>query len=537
MNRVPFSSFSTFSRLFKDYTENFEKLAPYFAGDYRNPDHLRRAARLAAEQHPDRGVLVSVLRSQAESFGLAESSAALIDKLADPACVAIVTGQQLGLFGGPLYTLYKIVTAIQVAEKFEEDFGRSAVPVFWLEGEDHDFEEIASTVLLAGSVATRINYDPDNGQNLEMATGRLLLRDEIIATIDELEALLQPTEFKDGVMEIIRTAYAPGQTMLQAFVSVINAVLGPGRVVFVSPDDPDLKSLVSPLFEHEIRDSATSSKLLKQVSAELEDEYHVQVRTRPLNLFIHGDLGRASIDVTDAGFESRDDRLFTEASLLDFLKTDPGVFSPNVVMRPLMQDTVLPTAVYIAGPGEIAYFAQFKPLYEWAGIAMPVIYPRASATILEKRISKVIDKYNLDIPRFEEQWERLFRDIVVEQMDGDLDGDFKAAASHLHRAIDDIKPIIEHVDRSLVRTAEATLNSFMKEWTRLKVRVVRAERQQQDVVKEALGRASSSLFPFGLPQERALSPLYFLNKYGPDFGQTLINTLDLDTTSHQVIET
>jgi bacillithiol biosynthesis cysteine-adding enzyme BshC len=304
----------------------------------------------------------------------------------------------------------------------------------------------------------------------------------------------------------------------------------------VSPDDPELKAMSAGLFSKELTEYATSSERLASASAQLSESYHAQVQTKPTNLFLHSENGRVALDVTENGFMTRDGRAFERDVLLKMIQEQPELFSPNVVLRPLMQDTVLPTAAYVAGPGEVAYFAQFKGLYEWADLAMPIIYPRASVTIMEKRIEKIVARFNLSIPSFEEQFERLFGQVVLDQMEVDVEALFKKASSHLHQAINEIKPVVEQVDRSLVKTADATRNEMMKEWMRLKDRVLKAERQQQDVVRSQLYRASSNLFPFEIPQERALSPLYFLNKYGPDFGQKLINTLDLDTTSHQVIE-
>lgn len=536
MKRIPFSSFSSFSALFKDYTEHFERLAPFFAGDFRSDNDLKSVASAVAKNHPDRSVVVDAIRNQAAFYGLGEESEPLLEKLANPVSVAIVTGQQLGLYGGPLYTLFKIITAIQLAARYERELGIPAVPVFWLEGEDHDFEEIASAAFLQGDDPIKVTYAPQNGSEAKKAIGRMVVSPEIEQTLSALEDVLQPTDFKDDLVALMRKAYAPGKTMLQAFVTVINAYVGEGNVLFVSPDDAKLKAFSSDLFKRELNDFATSSELLSSTSEKLPEGHHVQVQTKPTNLFLHTENGRVAIDATETGFTTRDGRNLALGELEQLLSEDPGQFSPNVVLRPLMQDTVLPTAAYVAGPGEVAYFAQFKSLYTWAGLQMPIIYPRASATIMEKRIDKIVDKFSLSVPAFAEQFDRLFRQVVIDSSDVDVEGAFKASSTHLHKAINEIKPVVEQVDRSLVKSSDALRNEMMKEWNRLKDRVLKAERQQQDVVKGQLYRASSNLFPFEIPQERALSPLYFLNKYGPTFGQTLINTLDLDTTTHQVIE-
>lgn len=535
MKRIPFSTFSTFSALFKDYTEQFEKLAPFFAGDFRSDADLKAVAEKVASNHPTRSVLVEAIAAQSVAFGIGDSSKRLLDKLQDPKSVAIVTGQQLGLFGGPLYTLYKIITAIQLADKYERAFGIIAVPVFWLEGEDHDFDEIAAAHFLAGDDVSSVRYEP-SASNVKTAIGRLVIQPEMALALDALEETLQPTDFRSDIMHLVRTAYAPGRTMLQAFVTVMNAFLGDGRVLFVSPDDPALKALCGDLFQREIDDYKTSSRCLEESSALLAASYHVQVQTKPTNIFLHSDGGRVALDASADGFATRDGRSLTREALTNLLAEQPGLFSPNVVLRPLMQDTLLPTAVYVAGPGEVAYFAQFKSLYQWAGLQMPIIYPRASATLLEKRIDKILERYSLPIPSFETPFDRLFGQVVIDNMEVDVEAAFKKSGSFLHQAINEIKPIVEQVDKSLAKSTDATRSDLLKEWNRLKDRVLKAERAGQDVVKGQIYRASSNLFPFEIPQERALSPLYFLNKYGLNFGQSLINTLDLDTTSHQVIE-
>ena len=168
------------------------------------------------------------------------------------------------------------------------------------------------------------------------------------------------------------------------------------------------------------------------------------------------------------------------------LDTDPKCFSPNVVLRPMMQDALLPTAAYVGGPGEVAYFAQFKPLYEWAGLPMPIIYPRASVTVAETKVKKVLDKYALDVDDFGEDLDRLFQRVVLQQMDVDVEAMFKQAGAPLHQAINTLKPKIEQIDRTLVRTAEATRAVLVKELEKLKRRVVRAEKQNHDQVRARL---------------------------------------------------
>ena len=536
MTRLPFSTLSSFSRLFRDYTESPAALAPFFNGDYRDPSALKHSCKVAASTHPDRSALVAAMRNQAASFGVADASSHLIDTLADPASSAVVTGQQLGLLGGPLYTAYKALCTIQLAADLEEKTGQPVVPVFWLEGEDHDFEEIASAGLVEGDDAVVVTYEPGDTTESGTAVGRMTVSEGITAVFDELERILPPTDFRDELMDGIRSAYAPGTPLIKAFVAMMERILGPGRIAYISPDDNDLKQAASGLFRKELEDHGTSSARLKEASSKLETTWHAQVQTEPTNLFLHGEGRRTAIDAVSDGFRTRDGENLSLDEALARLESDPGSFSPNVVIRPLMQDWLLPTAVYVAGPGEVAYFAQFKGLYDWAGLHMPIIYPRASITLLERRIGKVLEKNELGLPAFEQQVDKLFRDMVLDNMETDLDEAFKDASTGIHQAINQIKPVVEGVDRSLVKSTEATRAAFMKEWNQLKGKVLKSEKQQHDVLRGQLERASSALFPTGIPQERFFSPVYFLNKYGPDFFSGLTDRMALDTSEHQILD-
>jgi bacillithiol biosynthesis cysteine-adding enzyme BshC len=536
LSRIPFSSFRSFSALFRDYTEHPDRLAPFFSGDWRDASALAGACRAAAEAQRGRAELVSAMRRQAAAFGVADTSATLLDRLADPDAAAVVTGQQLGLLGGPLYTAYKALTTIQLADRLSAETGKPVVPVFWLEGEDHDFEEIASAGMLEGDDPLAVTYADPSADGARTAIGRMNVGPGISDVLEQLERILPPTDFREPLLETIRRAYAPGTPMLKAFVTMMEAILGPGRIAYISPDDAELKGLAKELFRREITDFAGSSAALREASTPLEEQWHVQVRTEPTNLFLHGDRRRMAIDAVDGGFRTRDGQALSEAQLLEMLDADPGQFSPNVVLRPLMQDWLLPTAVYVAGPGEVAYFAQFKGLYAWAGLPMPIIYPRASATLLERRVGRILEKQAMQIPDFEEDIEKLFRQVVLGNMETDVEAAFKKASAGLHQAINEIKPVIEGVDKSLVGSAEAARAAFMKEWAQLQGKVIKAEKGQHDVLKGQLERASSSLFPQGIPQERFLSPVYFLNKYGPDFFSGLTERFDLDTAQHQVLD-
>jgi bacillithiol biosynthesis cysteine-adding enzyme BshC len=220
---------------------------------------------------------------------------------------------------------------------------------------------------------------------------------------------------------------------------------------------------------------------------------------------------------------------------LDRLDTSPEDFSPNVVLRPLMQDMLLPTLAYVAGPGETSYFAQYKAVYEWADLQMPLIHPRASVSLVESKVQSVLDAFDLSIADLTGDVEQLFQTLVVDEMEVDVDAVFSEALAQIHGAINTLKPHVEEVDRTLVKSAEAARAAIAKEMSDLKQRVVRAEKRQQDELRSKLDKACVNLVPGGSLQERRINVLYFLNKYSPGLIGDLKAALSTDTSEHQVV--
>ncbi len=539
LRRLPFAALKAFPALFTTYCADYERLDAFYAGDWRSPEARLRAAERAAAYQRNHNALADVLLEQNEHWGLDEATHAHVEALRGAETVAVVTGQQVGLLSGPLYTPYKTITALHLARRMAEETGRPVVPVFWLEGGDHDLAEIAGLTLLRHNEPVALRYTghtlPEHG-NLG-PVGRLRLTEQIEQVLDQVAETLPPSDFHEALLAHLRAAYRPGVTLLDAFARLLRALFPDAGLVFLNPDDARLKHLARPLFRREIEDWQTADARLRAVSQTLEQDFHAQVKTRPTNLFLCDEAGRHAIDADAETFTLRDQgRTFSREELLALLEDDPACFSPNVVLRPLMQDLLLPTAAYVAGPSEVSYFAQFKPLYAWAGVPMPVIYPRASVSLVEAKVQKVLDRHGLAVADFGEDLDRLFQRVVLSEMDVDVDAVFEEAARHLHQAIGTLKPQVEQVDRTLVKSAEAARAALLKELEKFKARVVRAEKHNHDEVRAQLQKAQVNLFPGGVLQERGLSALYFLNKYGFDLLARLGDELTLETGAHQVVE-
>jgi len=536
--RCPPADLDAFPDLFVDYCTAFEKVSAFYPGDWRAPDERRARAEAAAAQPADRAVLADVLAEQNDAWGGGAVAQRNVEALRDPETVAVVTGQQVGLFTGPLYTIYKTITTLQLAEEWAEQTGRTVVPVFWVEGEDHDFEEIATSRVLRRNEVVSLTYAPDVDDN-PGAVGRLALTDAIDDVLDRLDETLPDSDFKPAVMERVRAAYRPGTRLEDAFAHLLRSLFEDEGLVFMNPDDARLKALTRPLFRRELEDPETPAARVEATSQALRERgYHAQVHARPTNLFWLEDDGRYPIDrADDGGFTLRyDGRSFSRADLLDRLDATPERFSPNVVLRPLMQDHLLPTAAYVAGPGEVSYFAQYGDVYDWAGLEMPLIHPRASVSLVEGKVQKVLDKYDLTVCDFRSQLEALFQEVVVDTMEVDVDAVFDEATTQMHRALNGLKPEVGAVDQTLTSSAEAARAAIVEEMEELKQRTVRAEKRHHDEVRAQLEKAQANLRPTGALQERTVNVLYYLNKYSLGLLDDLRAALDTDTSSHQIVE-
>ena len=517
---------------------------PFFEHPWRQDGALAQAAEAAAAHGRNRDALAAALEAQNAQWTPSEheaSVAASIQKLREPESVAVVTGQQLGLFGGPLYTAYKALGAVQLAHKVEAETGRPCVPVFWMAGEDHDFAEVATAHVLHGDDLQAVAYrDGRPHEDDRGAVGRLALGN-VGSALDDLDAALRPTEFTADVTGALREHWKAGASWRDAFARTLRWMLGDaGRdLVLVTPDDPAIKRLLVGLFQQEVAAPGATAAAIRQASEGLEAAgFHAQITPRPVNLFYLDDGARRALD-WDAEAERitvrGTSRSWTPTELTHALADDPAPFSPAVALRPVAQDTLFPTVAYVAGPGEAAYWAQLRGVYERFGVPMPVVAPRPSLTLAERKVEKVLDKYGLTAMDLAGDVEALHKRLALAASDADVDAAFKQAAALVDDAIDAAKPAAEAADQSLGKTAEATRAGLQKELAKLKDRVVRAEKRNQDVLRGHLDKAQAGLFPGGKPQERILGPAYVLNKYGPDLFARLFAALPDDPARHRVV--
>jgi bacillithiol biosynthesis cysteine-adding enzyme BshC len=545
-----------FSRLFCDYASEGEARTKLMSGcfhlDYRKDADYYRHLGLLASRRFAREALVELLTNQNKMFGGSERQKREIEKLRSPRCMAIVTGQQTGLFTGPLYTIYKALTAVVVARKQKELFPEyDFVPVFWIESEDHDFDEASSTMLFSVGGMERIEAEGAHRLPDQMA-GTTMLGTNIGETVRQFLDLLPDTEFKPEIAEILESCYEPGLTFEIAFARTMNRLFREHPLILLSAQDTRFKQLAAEVLCREIETAPASSYEVVTQSSILESMgYPAQTKPRPVNLFYINQLGqRLKIEQPSPdNFVILPDRQrYTRHQLIEICQDHPEKFSPNVILRPIVQDAVLPTFAYIGGPGEISYLAQFRKAYEHFGLVMPFVIPRGSFTLVEPKIARTMDKVlkSTGRPSFSRRqvYEAVFEDVqqlrksMVSGGDSsDLDTLFGQVESEVARSLATLEPALVKMDPTLQQFLAASSGHIAKIIGTIREKTYRAGRRKNDELLQQLDKAELNLFPEGKPQERSINIFYYLNKYGPSLIGELVRVLEgYSTEAHLIVE-
>ncbi|MFZ1729917.1 MAG: bacillithiol biosynthesis cysteine-adding enzyme BshC [Bacteroidota bacterium] len=520
MITLPFSALPGTPKLFVDYADNISDARNYYMGHFSDlmafETHLQLLERRSYLREP----LYSALAAQNKSFLAGDNTFKNLELLKSQTTFAVVTGQQVGLFTGPLYTLYKAMTAVQLAKWLQDQFpSYHFIPMFWLESEDHDFLEINNACgISADNDFFRVRYaQPEEDAPRDVRPIALRSIEERIAeTIDELREHLPSTDFSEEVFRAVRSAYAPCGSLQRAFARLFNALYPDAGVVFIDPSDPTIKQLATPVFLQELETFPTTGEEVIKRSAELEERYHAQIKPRAVNMFSIHKEGRYPIEPSEYGFFLKGTRQrYTRDELLELAGTEPERFSPNVLLRPIMQDFLLPTAAYIAGPSEVSYFAQLQPAYDHFQVPMPVIFPRASLTIVESKVDKVFRKFNLPYAAMfldnEEAWR-----LVQNGEERSTAFDFNEFRARLSAMLDELPSLAATEHANLSSPAEATLNNIQRSLATFEEKLMQHRRQNDDVLTRQIEKMHVYLFPEGKPQERQINILSYLNRYGFD---------------------
>ena len=436
---------------------------------------------------------------------------------------AVTTGQQPGLFTGPLYTIYKALSAARLAETLEGMLEKPVLPVFWIASEDHDWEEASqATIVSAGNELMHMRIPAPPGQ-LGRPLHRIRLGEELAAAVADLLAELPDTDFSRPYRELLQRAYVPGATLAESFRTALEALLAPFGVFLLDGADARVKEASRSILEDELKRADAHEGLLAERARALKAAgYEPQVPILPggVNLFVEGPAGRERLYRDDGAFQLRHSgtRLRVE-DLQRRLTEDAASVSPNVLLRPVVESAVLPTLSLVVGPGEAAYFAQIQPYFAAFGLQPPIAYPRFGVTVVESKIGKVLQKFGVDVEDLQRPFHEISAELTREELPEPVVRALAEVRSALGKGSADLADAVKSIDPTLGGPVQRARSVSLDAWADTEKKILQALRKENEVALAQLEKARLHLYPDGTPQERVLNVFYYLFRYGDAFLQ------------------
>ncbi len=527
---LPFSNIPHSSPLFLDFLSHSGHAQEFYPRSPRIGEWAAQEAEKIQYDPARREAVANILERQNQRWGSSAKTLENLQKFRSGA-VTVVTGQQVGVFGGPLFAILKALTAVAAAEKAEA-VGVPAVPVFWLATEDHDLAEVSkiSAPKADGSLDV-IQVAPQAVEDAPV--GDVRFGEGITAQVEKLAELLGPSEITDALVE----AYRPGTTMGDAFGKLYAKVFAEWGVILIDAYDPEFHRIAAPIYRAAAENADELDRLLLERGKQLESVgYHQQVKvtSSSTQLFEIVDGRRTVVQRSNGGFKAGTHR-YTVAELLERITKSPETFSANVLLRPVVQDYLLPTLAYTGGPAEVAYFSQVSVVYQkLLGRVTPVL-PRFSATIVSQKMAKFLSRYSLKLSDLFHGPERLKEVMASRVLPDSLQARLQTADTAIHSAMEKIAGDLEKLDPTLVRAAAKAEAKMRYQLSRLGGRAARAELHRNEVVAHHAETLSTHLFPHKNLQEREIAGVYFLAQHGLELLHDLYAAARNECPDHQVL--
>jgi bacillithiol biosynthesis cysteine-adding enzyme BshC len=538
---LPFSQIPHQSRLFIQYQENSLSLSKYYPNAINSHTKIsQRIPEVLQNYKVDRNVLCDVLLDMNGGCSGSEKTLANIKLLREAETVAVVSGQQAGLFTGPLYTIYKALSAVKLTECLRGR-GYKAVPVFWIATEDHDFLEVSNAFILnKNDVLKELRNEPKRCYE-NLPVGYVNLDDSIKQTIDELFDELPHTEFTLELRQMIEKTWEPGVDYGDAFARMLTKIIGKYGIILLCPLDERLKKLAAPIYVEAIKKSDDIVSALRKRSEELVKEgFHAQVLINedyfPLFYQAKNRTRHALKKTAEGTYKTKGiEREFALHELAELAELEPHRFSPSVVLRSVTQDYLLPTICYFGGAAEIAYFAQSGEVYRILGRPITTILHRQSFSFIESRHAKTLERFNLSLKDLFAGEEKLIPEIVEKYLASDTAKVFDQVEEKINQGLSQLEQSLFEIDRTLGENSIRRRQKILYHIEAMRKKFHKAQVQKDETVKRRIETAFVSLMPHKHLQERTLNITTILNKYGVFAIDWIYDSIDLEDKGHRII--
>ena len=526
---ISFTSIPHTTRLFKDYLSYAPGVQPFYPN---SPDPQAIAARAASIPTASSIHLrvADALERQNRRWGASEATLQNIQRLREGAH-AVVSGQQVGLFGGPLYALFKVASVLALAKRVESA-DIPCVPLFWMATEDHDLAEVNQTLLLGGEYQLNRFTLPAEGEK-DSPVAKIRLAQGANEVVAQAARLLGDSP----VAEFLRETYRAGETFSDAFARLCTQLFGDYGLILLDPADDQLHRIAAPLFVEAVENAAQLDEALLARNAQITAAgYHEQVKITPEStlLFALADGARVPVHRANGDFAIGKTRISRD-QLLRLVADHPEKFSANVLLRPVLQDYWLPTLAYICGPAEVAYFAQVGVVFERLLGRVTPILPRMSATLLEPKIEKLLNKYTLNLEHLFGGEMELRDHLARRSLPAELTLDFERGLLSVEEAMQRISESLQKLDPTLVGAAKHAANKMRYQVGRLEKRAAQAELRKEEILSRHATMIENALYPKRTLQEREIAAVYYLARYGSALIDQLIEAASARCPEHKIV--
>jgi bacillithiol synthase len=532
---LPFKQIPHTTKLFTDFLSYFPPVRPFYPRSPHFTEWFRDEATHLNYDAPRRERVSAILERQNKVWNVSTKTLENIARLRKGAA-AVVTGQQVGLFGGPVFAIYKALTAVKLADQATAA-GVDCVPVFWLATHDHDLAEV-NHVSIPGSDAALQTFTMSAQGVSDAPVGTVQFGAEIEGVVEAAGALLDPE-----TVTLLRESYKPGETLGSAYARFFARLCADWGVVLLDPSDPEFHEIAAPLFRAAIERCSELDDALLARGKELEASgYHQQVRVTSSSTLLFAVRDGVRIPVhrrtgTTAGVSEFliGDEKISQEDLLGRLATSPQDFNPNVLLRPVVQDFLLPTIAYIGGAAEVAYFAQIAVVYQALQGRITAIVPRFSATMLDHKHQALLERYELTLPDLFAGSSALSEHLAARSLSREVQKSFDQAAADLEKSLAGIRDCLGRLDQTLVEAANNAGSKMQHQLEQLRSRAARAELRHSEILGRHAEFLSNALYPNKTLQEREIAGIYFLSRHGRDFLQTVYDAINPECLDHQII--
>jgi bacillithiol biosynthesis cysteine-adding enzyme BshC len=529
------------TRLFLDYLRDPIALREFYPSAVRFHHELPgRAPEDLAAYQTDRNSVCNALQDINATWGAGEETLQNIERLRDADCLAVVSGQQAGLFSGPLYTIYKALSAVKLAGCLTQR-NTKAVPVFWIATEDHDFPEVAKAEFI-GRDCKLAQVEVSAELHKEgQPVGRVVIDSSVDAVVDQLLELLPSSEFTPDLETLLRDAWRPGRSYGEAFARMMTSLLGRHGLVLLDPLDQRFKALAAPLYANAaLRAHEIAAAIEVRSQRLVEAGYHAQVTPseNSFPLFIHdaGGARHALTRAADGKYITKDtEKAYTIEELSNLALANPERFSPNVTLRAVVQDFLLPTIAYYGGSSEIAYFAQTAEVYRLLERPITPILPRSSLTMIERHTGRVLERYGLTLEDLFAGPENVLKRVVEEHLGAETAKSFEKTEGGVNSDLDDLREQLRSIDPTLADALETGRRKINYQLEGLRTRFHRAQMSRDEAAQRQLQRAFDQLYPNKELQERHINITSLLARHGRYVVEWIYNAINIGSNEHQIV--